>query len=327
MAGIFAILVLLTLFFIILSIPVGFYTLFATSLSKSYTYATNVDLFLFIGPFGFYLPGSQNIGILFVVFTAIYAAMIALAAFQGRSIFEAINGSFTEGVSAVFSNYLLVTVIAVGFLTFTASVVDIFVESAGVGIGSLSGDTLILFMSLVVAPLREEVGFRLILIGLPALILAIGLPARSYLKVLWRPSAAVDKEGWDLTSKVLIVTTIGISSAIWALAHVYSGSGWEWGKFYEVAYAGVVLGYLYVRYGLHIAVLTHWAFDYGSSVFAFFGQGAFGIPWTSSSGYILQNVYLFDAFYLIGIASFLVVIYVGWQGFAARKAKGEQAML
>ena len=325
-AEVFAVLVLFTLFFFILSIPVGFYTAFATTLSNAYNYASYYPLFLFVGPIGVYLPGEQNLGLLFVVFTSIYAAMMALAAFQGRSIPSALKAASHEGVGAILSNYLLVTVVAVGFLTFTASVVDIFVTTAGVPIGSLSGDAYLLFMSLAVAPLREEVGFRLVLIGIPALALAIGLPAKSYLKTLWRPSVILERGEWNTEAKFLLGVTIAISAIVFGIAHIDSASGWAIGKLPEAAYAGVVLGYLYVRYGLHVAVLTHWAFDYVSSVYAFFGQGVFGIPWTSSPGYWLENVYLFEAFYLIGLASFLVVAYVGLKSFASRRAQASGAL-
>jgi len=88
----------------------------------------------------------------------------------------------------------------------------------------------------------------------------------------------------------VLLVALAASSVAFGILHVSNGSGWAIGKLPEATFGGLVLGYLYIRYGLHMAVLTHWGIDYLGTVFAFFGQGAYGIPWGSSPGYILQQV-------------------------------------
>ena len=47
---------------------------------------------------------------------------------------------------------------------------------------------------------------------------------------------------------------------------------------------GLFWGYLYIRYGFHVAVLAHWGVDYLGSVFYFMSQGGSSAAWTSSFG-------------------------------------------
>jgi hypothetical protein len=74
-----------------------------------------------------------------------------------------------------------------------------------------------------------------------------------------------------------------------------------------------------------VAVLAHWGVDYFGSVFAFFGQAAYGISWNSNSTEFLgQYLVDFDIVYLFGLASFLVVFYVGIKKLVAWRSKGLQ---
>jgi hypothetical protein len=107
-----------------------------------------------------------------------------------------------------------------------------------------------------------------------------------------------------------VVLLIGFSSIIFGAAHVLSG--WTAGKLVEASYGGLVLGYVYVKYGFHVAVMTHWGFDFVANAFAFFGQGVAGIAWNSpTSEYVLQAVMDYDLVFVFGLASFLVVAYAG----------------
>jgi hypothetical protein len=59
-----------------------------------------------------------------------------------------------------------------------------------------------------------------------------------------------------------------------------------------------------------VAVLAHWGIDYLPSVFAFYGQGAYGIPWTSAPGYLIQQVATADLFGIFGLVCLLAVVYI-----------------
>jgi hypothetical protein len=46
------------------------------------------------------------------------------------------------------------------------------------------------------------------------------------------------------------------------LAHIISGEPWSGGKFAQASASGIILGWLYFRYGLISAILVHWATNY-----------------------------------------------------------------
>jgi hypothetical protein len=159
----------------------------------------------------------------------------------------------------------------------------------------------------------EELGFRVLLIGLVAFILSMGRPLKVALSTLWRPSKVMEGLAVGSGASIIIWAATGFSAVTFGACHVIcGGSTWEIGKFPEAAYGGFVLGYLYVRYGFHVAVLAHWGIDFFGSVYSFFGQAAFGTPWNSSTtefwGQYLVDL---DMLFLFGLASFLVVVYLG----------------
>ncbi len=310
----FAAILVFTLALIIFSFPVGLYTVFDTRLSTNYTAATQfTGIYVFLGPALVVAPIASNLGILFIALTAIYAGMFALAATQGRSLLSALKEAYNRGLAGFFSNNLWVVLIAIGFLDFTIVEFDNVESTAGIPVGGLSGDAFQLFMSVVIAPLREEIGFRVLIIGLFALVACVGMPWRKALKALWRPSVAYEGRTNTSATTFFIGVGLALSSLAFGVVHVTSNSGWEIGKLPEAAFAGVILGYVYIKYGIHVAVLVHWGDDYLGSVYGFYGQGAFGIPWTSNNPYLWESVTIFDLFYLIGLGSFLLVVYLGLQ--------------
>lgn len=315
----------------VLSFPLGTYTVFFTHLSNS-TASTKGYPFLWIGPVAVVLPIPVTFGAAFLSVSVIYAGMFVLAAKQGKSIPSAIKSGLKNGYQDLLSNRAILTLVSIGFLVFTAAVIDEIVAAFGPPIGNpfTGGDDLLTFVQLTLAPLREEFGFRVLIIGVLAAIVTLprpGLPAKktleSVLRTLWRPSAAY--EGVDSGNNILVVIVIWVAGAISAgtfgACHVAcGGGGWQLGKLPEAVYGGVVLAYLYIKFGFHVAVLAHWGIDYLPSVFAFFGQGAYGIPWESSPGYILQQVVSSDLFGIFGLACVLIVMHVAYtKRFGRRK--------
>src|SRR3989441_2595513 len=295
----------------VLSIPAGLYTVYSTNISNtSLSSASRINnLGLFVGIYTVSVPVTTSIGSLFAILTAIYAGLLAFAGFQHRNALSAIRSALAQGSSEFFGNPLLATVIALGALTLGIGLPQISQASPEIKTGSISGDPLLLFLSITLAPLREELGFRVALVGFLALVLGFRHSAKTALKALWRPSAILTGEPGDLPNKVGLSIMVVISSILFGAAHYLSGAGWDVGKVSEAAAAGVVLGYLYVRYGFHAAVLLHWGVNYFGSTFAFFGQGVWGVPWQSDFGNPLSILVEVDLFVLIGVTSFFLVGY------------------
>ena len=302
---------LLTIALMLISFPVGLYTVFFTHLSNtSLAYSSPVsNIVFFVGLFEFFVPVATSLGAVFAISTAIYFGLFAYAAFQSRNTFSAIRSALANGTSDLFSNPLLAMLIALGATTLAIGILDRIQTGSGIPTGALTGDPLVLFVSVTFAPLREEFGFRVALIGFAALLLGLRSSVKTALRALWRPSAILAGRPTDLIDKVGLTLMLVLSSAFFGLAHYISGGGWEIGKVSEAAFAVMVLGYLYIKYGIHTAVLLHWGVNYFGTVYAFFGQGVWGIPWTSDIGNPLDVLVVLDLFFFIGATSLFLVGY------------------
>jgi len=307
----FAASLVFTLVLALLSFPVGAYTAFFTTLTPGVGPATPLPLYFWLGPLPVLLPVMPPFGVVFAAMAAVYLLLFAVAARRGTGFARALADGARGRLGAFLSSDLSVAMVSIGFLTSTATAVDAFTEAAGGQIGALRGSDATIFISTATSPLVEELGFRVCIIGLVAVILCLGAQRRSLLGALWRPASAYEDRDVRSGEEAVILVALVASSVAFGLAHVASGSGWEIGKLPEAAFGGLVLGYLYIRYGLHIAVLTHWGVDYLGSVYSFFGEGTQGIPWGSEPGYVLQQWVTYDLVYGIGLLGFLLVAYLG----------------
>ncbi|MDA4136787.1 MAG: zinc ribbon domain-containing protein [Thaumarchaeota archaeon] len=315
---VYAAIIAFTVVLLVLSIPFGIYAVFFTHLSTTYTYQNLIAYFpIYIGLVEFGLPLRPSFGVLFLSLTALYAVFIVVAGLQAGGLRRAVNGAIEEGPGALLRNPLSATTMILGATLLATVVLDLFQTSVGVQTGGLSGDSFLLFLDLTISPLIEEVGFRFFLIGVPlfVLLLATRPSARKLVKTLWRPSAAWEVEALPGAGQIRVpsdalknfaIFLVAVSSILFGLAHYLSGAGWDIGKVSEAALDGVALGYLYVRYGLHASIIFHWAVDYATNAFAFYGQGVYGVPWTANSLYSL--VPTVDVLLLVGLPGLLFFI-------------------
>lgn len=322
-SGVVVILLGLTIALMLFTFPAGTYAFFSGKLSSTYSAASPVTPFFLVGPMMGLLPFTVSAGTIFAFLTVVYAALILILAAERIRPARAARASLRDGPGALMSSPLLGTVVAVGFLVFTASIIDSLTTSAGVPIGGLTGDPMGVLLALTIAPLVEEVGFRVLIIGVVAFVLCFGKPLRAALGAFWRPSRAL--EGVALGSGVSIIlwSAVAFSSVTFGACHVYCGGNeWGIGKLPDAVYGGVVLGYVYVKYGFPAAVITHWGIDYFGSALLFFGQAAYGIPWNSATEYFWQYLVDVDLLYLFGVASFLLICYLGLKKLLGNRVAG-----
>jgi membrane protease YdiL (CAAX protease family) len=155
----------------------------------------------------------------------------------------------------------------------------------GVSTGSLNtNNPAILFASLTLSPIAEEIGFRISAIGpVVAILVAIGIsristtemrrPAQNpiivVLAAFLSPGYAKEQAGLPC---VRTSGLKGISKAEWVALlftslvfgayHIISGAGWGPGKFLTAALSGFVLGIVYLSYGAYADILLHWFFNF-----------------------------------------------------------------
>jgi len=346
----FAGVVLFTLAMMLASFPAGFYTVFVSHLSNSYTSSTPVyglayDFMLSTVQ----VPVSGNLGDVFVLSSAVYFGFLLLSAAQGGGVLRALRGATSKGYRELFSSPLAGMMVLLGAASLVTILIDSVQSSAGIQTGSVSGDPFDLLVNFTLAPLLEESTFRLVMIGVPVALLSVILlrefSPKQILHVLWRPSSAWDVDetsefegvrtfegsGFSLfppgsseslkvrAIKPVVLVFLVLSSVMFGYAHYASGAGWGPGKISEAALAGLALGYLYVKYGFHTSVLMHWSINYVGSVFSFLAQGLYGIPWTSNSGSFLDVFPTFDLVFLLGVPSLLLVVNELLKGLGSRQ--------
>ena len=226
---------------------------------------------LFVTLYTFVVPVSFSFGTLFIFLWTAYLLLFAIA-LNGplRSIVGALRTTSRQGLSGVFSNSMLAMTVVYTLIIGASVVITLLQEGVGVSTGQLpTVDPLLQYLGLTLAPIREEIGFRVIPIGLASfLLLILRGKIRDALLSLWHPSRYLkknDNKTQYTRDRNISIVLIIIGALLFGLAHYVLGAGWGPGKITSAALAGIALGGLYYRYGLPAAILAHWADDYALS--------------------------------------------------------------
>lgn len=258
------------------------YQALTTDSEENYTTSSlGYGITLFITLITFDVPFTFNLGQLFLALWTIYLILFAVA-LNGpfRSLIGAVRASAKEGLQALTGNAMFGMLIVFPVVLWGTVALSLLEQSAGVSTGNLpTVDPLLEFVELTIAPLREEIGFRVIPIGVVALVILFSKGRiRDGLMALWHPSRYLKKVRSPNEYKrdlKLMYAMIGFSAALFGLAHVLLGAGWGPGKIASAAAAGVALGGLYYVYGLPSAILLHWSIDYFLQVYTFGNNSIF----------------------------------------------------
>jgi len=123
-------------------------------------------------------------------------------------------------------------------------------------------DLITLMYSLLNASVWEEVVSRILLIGVPMLVIALAQGNRE--TKLWKYLTG----GFGMSRGVLLF--IFFSAAMFGLAHV---PGWAPWKFFSTFLFGLIAGYLFVKYGVYATIAMHFLTNYLMSSEWMFGDG------------------------------------------------------
>jgi hypothetical protein len=116
-----------------------------------------------------------------------------------------------------------------------------------------------LWYSLLNASVWEEVVSRVLLIGLPLMVIGMAMNEKGSWKRLFG--------GSGLNNAAIFL--IFLSGAFFAIAHV---SEWDLFKVIPTFVCGLALGYVFVKFGLYASIVLHFLIDYSSSVTWIFGS-------------------------------------------------------
>lgn len=255
----FAALVSIIFGLMLLSLPMGAYVVFETEIGDEINYEYPVyDLGVFLAGISFEAPIYLDLGSTFVIFWSVYTVIFAIAMLgPGRNLFRALASIIDKGVAG--GNYMMTAIAWFVILVLVSYGINATLESFGVIVQAPPAENdLVRFVDVTKAPLVEEVGFRVILIGIPLYLMYSQRASLSgFLKGLWHPSRHVKEH-----NKAVTIGLISAAAVFFGAAHVISGEPWSSAKIVQATATGMIIGWVYFKHGLAPALLIHWAANY-----------------------------------------------------------------
>ena len=245
---------------LVISFPIGIYIVFETDIGDDINYdypVTHLDIFR---ETSFYQSSFElSIGDVFVILWVFYLAIFVFSILGPKQNFlKSISSLISRGEYDVKLNYMFAMTKWLSILVLISALINFIQESFGIiTVPPLGDNNLIQFFYVSLAPLLEEFIFRILLIGIPLFVLYSGRTSFSYfLKCLWTPSSL---NILDSKKAFFVIAFVGIA---FGFAHIAFGDSWTEGKFAQATAGGIILGYVYFRYGFVASLLIHWATNY-----------------------------------------------------------------
>lgn len=296
----------------IASFAIGIFIVFFTNCGGDASWNQNVSLdFLLINIFG--ISSVQfNLGITFLILFSIYLVCYLYCFFNPKPILmkktlgkrilmpkkpsqEQVSISTDQNL-----NYLIIAISWFSGYFLLSVIIDTIQQYFGVTLGNpLTQNALLSFFYLSAAPLNEEILFRVMLLGLPLLLILSPIKKENFFSFLNHPYKFL-RTNKTRYNAICISILIAINSTIFGLSHVFFGGGYEAGKITQAALGGLILAWLYYRYGLAIAIVFHWISNFVFFAYSILGFYLFGTPWNTETDSLLMSI-ISIGFIIIGI--------------------------
>ena len=253
---------------LLVSFPIGIFLVFESDIGGDINYDYPLThLELFHGTELYQMPTDVTIGDVFVVLWTFYAILFTISIIGPKhGFFKSLSSVISFGKFEYQSNYMVGITKWLSILILISLLINFIQEGFGiVTVPPLGDNDLIQFFYITLAPLIEEFGFRLILIGIPLFALySSNASPKYFLRCLWRPA---NLEIYDSKKAIILIVFVGI---LFGFAHIAFGDSWSEGKFAQAAAGGIILGWVYLRYGFVASLLIHWATNYFVFSYAYF---------------------------------------------------------
>ncbi|MCH8914776.1 MAG: CPBP family intramembrane metalloprotease [Thaumarchaeota archaeon] len=245
---------------LLVSFPIGIFVVFESEIGGDINYEYPIThLEIFNGTEMYQASIDVSIGDVFVILWTFYVVIFVIAMLGPKHGFlKSLSPIISFGKYDPQSNYLISVTTWFSILILISVLINFVQEQFGiVTIPPSTDNDLIQFFYASIAPLTEEFGFRLILIGIPIFtIYSHKSSAKYFIKCLWNPSTL---DIHDSKKAIFLIVFVGI---IFGFAHIAFGESWSEGKFAQAAASGIILGWVYLRYGFVASLLIHWATNY-----------------------------------------------------------------
>ena len=256
-----AALILVIFCLMVLSFPAGAYLVFNSEIGDDITYEYHMDgLSLFLAGIGFDVPVKFELGDGFVVIWCTFLILFTVAIFGPKKNFVAVLQSMiSEGRYKIQDSYIVTVIKWFSILVIVSGSIIGVQEFIGISVEQPEApNQLIQFFDISLAPIIEELGFRVVLIGLPLFMLYSHKPSFKFLvKSLWWPWQNL--RNVNMKKALLLIVIVGV---LFGAAHIFSDEAWSAGKLAQAIASGIIIGWVYFRYGLVPAILIHWATNY-----------------------------------------------------------------
>jgi len=245
----------------VLSFPTGAYLVFNSEIGDDITHEYPMDsLSLFLAGIGFEVPVQFELGDGFIVIWCIFLILFTVAIFGPKKNFVAVLQSMiSEGSYKIQDNYVVAVIKWFSILVIVSGGIIAVQEFVGISVEQPEApNQLIQFFDISLAPIIEELGFRVLLIGLPLFVLYSHKSSfKFFVKSLWLPWKNLHNVNMKKVLSVIVI--VGI---LFGAAHIFSDEAWSTGKLVQAIASGIIIGWVYFRYGFVPAVLIHWATNY-----------------------------------------------------------------
>ncbi len=245
----------------VLSFPIGAYVMYHSELGDDINFEYPLNQFeISVAGIGISIPIDIEIGDAFIVLWSIYVIFFVMAMVGPKDgFFKIMSSLLSKGKLKTKSNYMVAVITGFSILIFVSTIINFIQEGFEIStIPPVVENDLIQFFYVSLAPITEEIGFRVILIGLPLVAFySHRTSIKSFFKSLWSPSDNLHI--YESRRAIILIIIVAI---FFGLSHIISGEPWSDGKFAQATTSGIILGWLYFRYGFISAILVHWATNY-----------------------------------------------------------------
>jgi hypothetical protein len=235
----------------VLSFPLGAYVMFQSELGGDINFEFPINLFDIF---------EIEMGDAFVILWVIYVIIFTIAMSGPKQDFiKTMSSLLSDGKLTRQTNYMVAVTKWFSILILVSAIINFIQEGFGIStIPPPVENDLIQFFYVSLAPITEEIGFRVLLIGLPLLAFySHKVSVKHFFKGLWSPSNNLHI--YETRRAIILILIVAV---FFGLAHIISGEPWSGGKFAQATISGLILGWVYFRYGLISAILVHWATNY-----------------------------------------------------------------
>ena len=261
---------LLSLIFglLLISFPIGVYVFFESEIGNDINFEYPLTSLVLFKDTGFYQSHTDiSLGDVFVVLWIFYLVIFVIALMGPRHGFlKSMSLMISSGKHDDRSNYMIGVTKWLSVLVLASALINFVQERFEIDIvPPVAENDLIQFFYVSLAPVMEEFGFRLLLLGIPLFVFySSRFSLKYFLRCLWAPNILGIHNG---KKAFFLIAFVGV---LFGFAHIAFGESWSEGKFAQASVSGIILGWVYLRYGFVVSLLIHWATNYFIFAYAYF---------------------------------------------------------